>query len=121
MLKEELLYWYFPEYVEGLFELDKLKGVFAGDVDGSFDEGYSCECSTELVHLESVNRVSCSKLANTYPVNQAPVPNLLDKRHFLDNATESRVFVYSRVRRENRGRKSKDPQFSRSPFGMCVV
>jgi hypothetical protein len=40
-----------PEDVEPLFEVDDLKSMFASDVDGAFDEGYSRECPAQLVHL----------------------------------------------------------------------
>jgi hypothetical protein len=43
VLEEEVLDWEFPEYVEGLFEVNYLEGMFAGNVDGSFDEGYGGE------------------------------------------------------------------------------
>lgn len=43
----------FPEDVQVLLEVDELQSVFAGHVDGSFDESQGCEGSAYLIDLNT--------------------------------------------------------------------
>lgn len=51
ILKKEILDTNFPEDVKALFEADELQCMFAGHMDGSFDECNCCESAAKLIDL----------------------------------------------------------------------
>jgi hypothetical protein len=51
VLEEPVLHGKLPEDVEALLEVDDLKGMLAGDVDGGVDQSHCGKGTTELVDL----------------------------------------------------------------------
>lgn len=72
VLQEPVLDWEFPEYVEGLLEVDYLEGVAASDVDGTLEHCHGAEGAAKLIDLRVLVGYMCVYVVACIPSRLGP-------------------------------------------------